>query len=143
MSQTAYQQQWECDNKESRRVYKQKYYLENKTKIRAKNDAWKVTNAERSHFLDRKSHLKRLYKLTPEQYDQRVRDQNRLCLLCLEPLDLTINNPIDHNHKCCSGEKSCGKCVRGILHDRCNRYISLLEKYPELLPAALKYIGIQ
>lgn len=28
---------------------------------------------------------------------------------------------VDHDHRCCSGAKSCGRCVRGVLHPRCNR----------------------
>lgn len=27
---------------------------------------------------------------------------------------------IDHNHDCCSGEKSCGTCVRGLICRGCN-----------------------
>ena len=142
MSVTDYQLQWEIDNKEYRKTYKHEYYEKNKTKIRARNDTWKRANKERCDFLCRKYHLRRYYKLTPEQYDQIIKTQNNLCALCLKPLDPAIRNPVDHDHKCCQGEKSCGKCVRGVLHDRCNRYISLLEKYPELLPNALNYIKL-
>lgn len=27
---------------------------------------------------------------------------------------------IDHDHTCCSGKRSCGKCLRGFLHESCN-----------------------
>lgn len=143
MSESLYQKQWEIDNKERRRLYKQEYYLKNKKEIRTKNDAWKQNNKERSNFLDRRSHLKNTYCMSIEQYQELIVKQNNLCLLCNKPLDLTINNHIDHDHKCCDGEKSCGKCIRGVLHDQCNRYIAMIERYPNLLAPALKYIKFE
>ena len=34
---------------------------------------------------------------------------------------------VDHDHKCCPGKKSCGKCVRGILCINHNRIVAQLE----------------
>jgi hypothetical protein len=34
---------------------------------------------------------------------------------------------VDHDHRCCPGERSCGKCVRGLLCRTCNRIEGLLE----------------
>lgn len=45
---------------------------------------------------------------------------------------------IDHNHSCCPGQKTCGKCIRGILCFRCNTVLGLLENEPHLLPEYLK-----
>jgi len=38
---------------------------------------------------------------------------------------------IDHDHACCSGERSCGNCVRGALCGRHNTYLGHLERDPE------------
>ncbi len=35
---------------------------------------------------------------------------------------------IDHDHKCCGKNKSCGKCVRGILCGNHNRLVGMVEK---------------
>jgi len=33
----------------------------------------------------------------------------------------------DHDHVCCSGKKSCGKCLRGLLCHGCNTKLGALE----------------
>lgn len=35
---------------------------------------------------------------------------------------------IDHDHNCCSKERSCGKCVRGVICARCNNLVSQYER---------------
>lgn len=34
---------------------------------------------------------------------------------------------IDHDHNCCPGRFSCGKCIRGILCKSCNTFLKGLE----------------
>ena len=71
-----------------------------------------------------------------------IKEQDGVCLFCLSPLTNFNEAPgkqgkrnhlpaIDHNHACCSGKRSCGNCIRGVLHVLCNKNLGFLEKYAE------------
>jgi hypothetical protein len=47
---------------------------------------------------------------------------------------------IDHDHACCPGRISCGKCIRGLLCNRCNRALGLLGDSIELLKKMIAYL---
>jgi recombination endonuclease VII len=75
------------------------------------------------------------YRLSPESFQIKWEDQSGLC-----PCGRSFAEwkpQIDHNHGCCPGVKSCGKCVRGLLCYRCNTVLGLLEEDPRLLSAYL------
>ena len=74
----------------------------------------------------RDSYLKRTYNISEEQYNEVLEAQGGTCFICGP---ITGRNgtskklSVDHDHKCCNGSRSCGKCVRAILCTNCNRYI--------------------
>ena len=72
----------------------------------------------------RKGHLKRRYQLTPEEYEEMAKDGCHIC--GKEALPYKYLH-LDHDHKCCSTETSCGLCVRGILCDACNTAVGKYE----------------
>jgi len=47
---------------------------------------------------------------------------------------------IDHDHQCCPGQRSCGKCVRGFLCRPCNVGLGMFGDDPARLRAAAEYI---
>ena len=47
---------------------------------------------------------------------------------------------IDHDHSCCPGKRTCGKCVRGVLCHQCNVGIGLLGDSPARLGQAITYL---
>lgn len=47
---------------------------------------------------------------------------------------------IDHDHQCCPGSLSCGKCIRGILCPNCNRGLGLFGEDVRVLRQAVAYV---
>lgn len=88
--------------------------------------------------------LRSYFNITPEQYDAMLQMQNGVCAICKLPetarhrgRGAVIALAVDHDHRCCSGKTSCGKCIRGLLCDRCN-----FKRWPDdpaLLRAAADY----
>jgi Autographiviridae endonuclease VII len=80
---------------------------------------------------DRKSHLKRKYGLTVEQYEAMLDAQGGVCFICREtPGDLPLH--VDHDHT--TGD------VRGLLCIRCNNALGLFQESPALFQAAADYL---
>lgn len=80
----------------------------------------------------RNAQMKSRYGLTPEQYDERLQAQGGVCELCgMAPGKQQRRFSVDHNHKCCPSQKSCGECLRGILCANCNRRVGFLEQMME------------
>lgn len=70
--------------------------------------------------------------------------QQGLCALCgiamLREGREKLSAVVDHDHKCCSGSKSCGKCVRGLVHWRCNIILGYADDDVALLRQAAAYL---
>ena len=74
---------------------------------------------------DRRSHLKRKYGMTIEQYDAMLEAQGGGCFICGRPPREDISLHVDHDH-------STGK-VRGILCFCCNNALADFQEDPALL----------
>jgi hypothetical protein len=80
------------------------------------------------------------YGITAEQYDAMLAAQGGGCAICGEQCTSGRRLAVDHDHACCPGDKTCGKCVRGLLCGPCNQGIGKLRDSPRLLIAAASYL---
>ena len=143
--------------------YKEQYYIKNKEKLLEKSKNWERDNPEKrakiskrykekvrsrdciKRNLDRKmfpdkdknQRLKNKYSITLDEFNNKVEKQNHVCAICKTHMSKPC---VDHDHKCCSQNKrSCGKCIRGILCDACNRLLGDAKDSIECLQNAIKY----
>jgi hypothetical protein len=116
-------------SKEADRVYYRKYYASHKEEYKEAQRKYH-SKVPRSHVPDstRGYRLRYLYKMTVEMYEALLSSQEGHCALCQATQDSNERRmAVDHNHECCSGQRSCGKCLRGILCANCNRKLGFLE----------------
>jgi Recombination endonuclease VII len=128
---------------------------ENPDRHNARQRAWRAANPEkvkeaRSRYTDenredindrKRAARPRRHGLTQEQFDALMHSQDGLCAVCKGPPDGRWKVlQIDHDHKCCPGEKSCGACVRGLLCARCNVVAGYMEDNPMLLQELASYL---
>jgi hypothetical protein len=90
----------------------------------------------------RKSYnLKYRYGITIEDYERELAEQDGRCSICLI-LENESKLPfvVDHDHACCPGYKSCGRCVRGVICAACNKAMGLLNDNVETAKRMVEYL---
>lgn len=95
-----------------------------------RNARWKSKVSEEEFARGtRSAHLRYKYKITIDDYERLLKEQDGHCALCPAKQGETHRTRlhVDHDHSCCLGERSCGKCVRGLLCSGCNALIGMLE----------------
>jgi hypothetical protein len=96
---------------------------------------------ERTKVYRARANLKR-YGVTFEQYDELLAQQGGGCAICGGTTPYGRGRfHVDHDHTCCPGQYSCGKCVRGLLCGRCNPGLGAFQDSPSLLLAAAAYLA--
>lgn len=79
-----------------------------------------------------------IHHITKVDYIKMLVAQNFCCKICGNTSKSRVKAApsglnIDHDHSCCPGSRSCGKCVRGLLCDSCNitlgRYEPMREQF--------------
>ncbi|MFI7581932.1 endonuclease domain-containing protein [Kocuria kalidii] len=83
------------------------------------------------------------WNLSQEQYEVKLAEQGGGCGICgRTPSEHRAKRAfaIDHDHRCCRTNSSCGKCLRGILCGDCNGGLGFFQDDPLLLLKALTYL---
>jgi hypothetical protein len=86
------------------------------------------------------------YHKSLEWYETKLAEQNGVCAICGKPESRKTPKSevkslaVDHNHRCCSGHRSCGKCVRGLICENCNHALGRAGDSIEILEAAITYL---
>ncbi len=103
-----------------------RWQRDNREKYQAKQRAYAESGKKK--VADRKSHLKRKYGITPEDFHALLASQGGGCAICGKP-DV---DHVDHDHV--TGR------VRGILCFRCNVAIGQMDDDCDRLAAAMAYL---
>ena len=104
----------------------------------------KYRSAARSYRKGRELELElKRHKLSIDQYNKMLKSQNNLCKICKNPEKERTKSrlSIDHDHSCCPGRSSCGKCIRGLLCSNCNNGLGRFKDNFELLRRAAEYVS--
>lgn len=108
-------------------------------RLRAKAYRERMTPEEAVRYR-RSNALKHKFGLTIERYDELLARQDGVCAVCREAPGYR-GLDVDHDHSCCPGRRSCGRCIRGLLCSPCNRAIGYFRDDPVLMRAAIEYLA--
>jgi hypothetical protein len=102
---------------------------------------YRARHPERVAVSNRSSHLKSRYGMSLEQYSDMLVAQDGKCACCgRTPEQQKKLFSVDHDHSCCPGRDSCGKCVRALLCDDCNLLVGRFELGH--MDKVLAYLGV-
>jgi hypothetical protein len=93
----------------------------------------------------RAKRLQRIYGISEAQYDAMLAAQDGVCAVCGQPpkpggAGAAGRLHVDHDHACCPGNRSCGKCIRALLCQTCNHGLGNFYDDPALLRRAADYL---
>lgn len=62
------------------------------------------------------------------------------CLICESRTPKGKNWHVDHDHSCCPGPVTCGRCIRAVLCSECNTGLGKFQDDPKILEKAAAYV---
>lgn len=86
------------------------------------------------------TYVQRTYGVPKGFFEKLFRYQKGRCWWCQRATGRSKKLANDHNHKCCPGTISCGKCLRGLLCSKCNRHLGWLGDDPEAMLRGYYYL---
>lgn len=112
------------------------HYQENRKRIDSQRRRWIENNPDAARERNRRNTLRK-YSITPEQFDDLLAAQRGRCAIC--KTSQTVFH-VDHDHACCPGKRSCGKCIRGLLCSGCNTGLGSFAESADTLDEAATYL---
>lgn len=83
--------------------------------------------AARCTKCERSQALKRKFGITLEQYEELLEAQAGGCAVCGKTQQENRRRlAVDHDHSCCPGQITCGRCIRGLLCSSCNLHFGAI-----------------
>ena len=151
-------------DKAKRAAYMRAYRKKHPSASTKFTSAWAKRNPDRHKKLQRESairikgrnprghlawQLRTKYNITVERYEEILALQGGACAICKSPPSIGKRLCVDHDHRCCpfdgrSSKKGalrcCGKCIRGLLCDRCNKGLGYFKDNQVSLRLAAEYL---
>ena len=97
-----------------------------------KRTAHRKANPAMAYAAVRRAKIKRLFGITPEDYDKMLLNQGGVCAICLRKSPDGRRLHIDHDHST--------RLVRGLLCHDCNRGLGIFKDDPIRLSRAIEYL---
>jgi|FreactTroBogLake_1042271.scaffolds.fasta_scaffold28528_2 hypothetical protein len=129
-------------------AYTKKHVTKNREHYNEYARQWKKKTRKNNPDKARSTDRRLKYKVPDGWYEEQLAKQGGGCAICgrnetgMDSWNKKLKRlSIDHNHKCCPGGNSCGKCVRGILCSKCNPALAMVEEVPDWCAKALAYLS--
>lgn len=121
--------------KTCKKIYQSEWFRQNSERI---------LSTFKEHYdpiKQRRKRTQQTYNLSPAMWDALFDSQGRKCAICKRDKSGGRGGwHTDHDHSCCPGIKSCGRCVRGILCHWCNVGTGNLKDSRAILVSAIAYL---
>ena len=138
-----YQQKYRKEHSNKFKNYQQKYYERNREGLIARSAKWQQENREKVKEGNKKRYVKnknqyagysrqRSSGFTPERYASSLESQNNKCAIC--KCEFLRTPHADHDHR--SGQQ------RGLLCTHCNSVIGFAKENIVVLEGAIEYLKI-
>lgn len=127
-----YKHDWYVENKEHCLQQSKEYAKDHPEEVKNTATRWKLNHPGEYPKAQRKSHLKRTYNLSLDEYTQMLNKQDGKCSIC--KMDITENGKayVDHDHMT--------NKVRELLCMRCNSALGMIKENVATLSNMAMYL---
>lgn len=134
-----YQRDAESRRAEGRQYHAARRLVQPKL-IREAEKQWDLAHPEAARLQQRRADFKRRWGLSLQERDDRILRQAGGCAICGDAETDSNRLVMDHDHRCCNTNYSCGDCLRALLCGRCNKGLGMFGDDPHILEIALGYV---